>query len=71
MFCTNNINKDSNANKDIIDMNGYLDKENLAQNKNLTEQENSNIKSLNFNAREFIKNQFAEAYKKPIGLGYY
>ena len=38
MFCVDNTNEDSNADKNIINTNDYLNKKNLVQNKNLTEQ---------------------------------
>ena len=35
MFCTGNANEDFNIDENIINANKYLDKRNLAQNKNL------------------------------------
>ena len=60
IFCTNNTNEDSNVNKNIINTNNYLDKKDLAQNKNFTDQKNLNIQLLNFYSAEFLKNLFAE-----------
>ena len=52
-----------NANKNIMNVNNYLDKENLTQNENLIEQENSNIKPGNL-TKKSLKHQFAEVDKK-------
>ena len=64
MFCAGNTNENFNANKNIINVNNYLDKRNLVQNENFTEEKDSNNKSLNLNIIESLKNLFANAYKK-------
>ena len=64
IFCASNANESLNINKDIIDANNYLDKGNLAQNKNFTDQEDSNVKLLNFDAIESLKNLLANTYEK-------
>ena len=64
MFCAGNAKKKVNTDKNIINANKYLNKVNLAQNKNLTDQKNSNIKLLNLNTVEFLKDFFANIYEK-------
>ena len=64
IFYAANANEGPNANKNIININNNLDKENLVQNKNPTDQKNSNVEPENPDTRESLKNQFAEAYKK-------
>ena len=64
MFCTGNTNKGSNEDEDKIDINNCLGKENLVQNKNLKNQKDLNIKSINLDIGEFLENKFIEAYKK-------
>ena len=63
IFCIGNTNEDLNADRNIINANDYLDKKNLAQNKDLTDQEDSNVKLLNFDSVEFLKVLFAGAYE--------
>ena len=55
MFCIGNTNNDFNINKNTINVNDYLDKKNLAQNKYFIEQEDLNIKLLNLNAKKFLE----------------
>ena len=64
MFCTNNILKNFNADKNIINVNNYLNKVNLAQNKNLIDQKDSNVEPLNLNDAKFCKTLFASVYEK-------
>ena len=64
MFCTSNANKSFKANKDITSTNNYLDKENLAQNKNFIDQDDSNVKLLNLDSIEYLENVLTNAYKK-------
>ena len=64
MFYTSNTNEDLNTDEDIIDINDYLDKRNLAQNEDFIDQKNSNIEPLNPNAGEFLENLLANVYKK-------
>ena len=63
MFCVCNTNENSNVNKNIINANDYLDKKDLAQNKNPTNQKDLNIEPLNLNFSEFLENLFADAYE--------
>ena len=51
-------------NKNIVNVNDYLDKKNLAQNANLTNQKDSKIELLNLNTIESLKDLFANTYKK-------
>ena len=54
MFYVGNTNKGLNIDKNIINVNTYLDKKNLAQNKNLIDQEDSNIELLNLDAKKSL-----------------
>ena len=60
MFCIGN----TDADKNIIDMNDYLDKKIFVQNENLIDQEDSNAEPVNSNIRKSLKDQFTKAYKK-------
>ena len=52
MFCAGN----TDADKDIIDMNNYLDEGNLIQNEDFTNKKNLNIEPMNLNIRKYLKN---------------
>ena len=71
IFYTGNTNEGLNMDKNIINVNNYLNKENLTQNENLIDQKDSNIESVNFNTEKSLENQFAEAYKKQVGPDHY
>ena len=70
IFCVGNANEDLNIDKNIINVNNYLDKRNLAQNKNFTDQKELNIELLNLDTRKSLENLLANEYKK-IGTRYY
>ena len=64
IFYDKNVNENLNADETIININNYLEKGNLAQNKNFIDQENSNIEPLNPNTGKSLKNLLANAYEK-------
>ena len=64
IFCTYDTNKNSNANEDIINVINYLDKKNLIQNENFTDQEDLNIELLKPNSKKFLEDLLANVYKK-------
>ena len=63
IFCANNINKDLNADENIINTNNFLNKGNLTQNENLIDYKDLNIELLNLNFTEFLENLFASIYE--------
>ena len=71
MFYKNNANECLNINENITNVNNYLDKKSLIQNKNLTDQKDLNVKLLNFNTRKFLEDLLANAYKKQISISHY
>ena len=66
MFYTGNANEGPNADKDIININNYLNKENLVQNEDFIDQKDSNIEPVNLNTGESLKNNLQKHTKNNL-----